>query len=187
MLGHRRALAPTAVRRASRLVQQAFITTEEFVRAKVVALYAAIQNEVETAQVLQVALAWDKVVLFPVVCSNGLEFRRLNDPAALRKGAFAIPEPDATCPPHSAEEADLIVLPGVAFDLCGRRIGYGKGYYDRALHRLEGDGRLVGFCYDFQLVDEIAEEPHDVKMDMIITESRVVRPRNRPGGVDGLA
>jgi 5-formyltetrahydrofolate cyclo-ligase len=75
------------------------------------------------------------------------------------------------------QNADLIVVPGIAFDVMGRRIGYGKGYYDRALHDLEGEGKLVGFCYDFQLVDEIIGEPHDVTMDMIITDKRVVRLR----------
>jgi 5-formyltetrahydrofolate cyclo-ligase len=159
-------------------VQQALIETGEFAEARIVALYAPIHNEVETAQVLHAALASAKVVLFPAVCPGGLEFRRILNPAAMRRGHFGIPEPDAACPVHSPEEADLIVVPGVAFDLSGRRIGYGKGYYDNALHRLERKGRLVGFCYDFQLVEEIAGEPHDVRMDLIITERRVIRPRD---------
>jgi 5-formyltetrahydrofolate cyclo-ligase len=77
------------------------------------------------------------------------------------------------------DEADVVVLPGIAFDLKGHRIGYGKGYYDKTLHRLEGQGRLVGLCYDFQLVEMITGEPHDVKMDLIISEKRIVRPENR--------
>jgi len=178
MLARRRTLPVTAVRSASGLVQQALIETGEFAEARVVALYAPIHHEVETARALHAALASAKMVLFPAVCPGGLEFRRISNPAALRRGPFGIPEPDAACPVHSPEEADLIVVPGVAFDLGGRRIGYGKGYYDNALHRLEGKGRLVGFCYDFQLVEEIAGEPHDVKMDLIITERRVIRPRD---------
>jgi 5-formyltetrahydrofolate cyclo-ligase len=176
MLARRRALPVTAGRSASRFVQQAFIKTVEFTEARVVALYAPIHNEVETAQVLDAAVASAKVVLFPAVCPGGLEFRRISNPAIMRRGPFGIPEPDAACPVHSPEEADLIVVPGVAFDISGRRIGYGKGYYDKSLHRLEGKGRLVGFCYDFQLMEEIEGEPHDVKMDLIITERRVIRP-----------
>ena len=84
----------------------------------------------------------------------------------------------ARCDAYDPCEADLIVLPGVAFDTKGKRIGYGKGYYDKALHSLEGQGKLIGFCYDFQLVDDIAGEPHDVKMDLLITEKRVVCPRD---------
>jgi 5-formyltetrahydrofolate cyclo-ligase len=177
MLARRRSLPVTEVKSASTLVQQAFIMTGEFAEARVVALYAPIHNEVDTAEVMQVALASTKIVLFPAVCHKGLEFRRITSPSVLRRGAFNILEPDETCPVHSPEEADLIVVPGVTFDVCGRRIGYGKGYYDKSLHQLEGKGKMVGFCYDFQLVGEIAEEPHDVKMDMIITERRTINLR----------
>ncbi len=149
--------------------------TREFAEARIVALYAPIHNEVETADVARKALEAAKIVLFPAVCPAGLEFRRISDLAVLRKGAFGIPEPDAGCPLHSPGEADLLVVPGVAFDMRGGRIGYGKGYYDRTLHHLEGSGRLVGFCYDFQLVEGIAGEPHGVRMDMIVTECRVIR------------
>jgi len=178
MLARRKALPATAGLSASRLVQQALIETGEFAEAGVVALYAPIHNEVETAQVLHAALSSTKVVLFPAICPGGLEFRSISNPASMRRGPFGILEPDAACPVHSPEEADLIVVPGVAFDLGGKRIGYGKGYYDNALHRLEGKGRLVGLCYDFQLVEEIEDEAHDVMMDLIITERRVIRPRD---------
>jgi 5-formyltetrahydrofolate cyclo-ligase len=90
---------------------------------------------------------------------------------------YGIPEPTAECPSYSPVEADIIVIPGIAFDTCGGRVGYGKGYYDRTLHSLEGKGKLVGFCYDFQLLERIAGEPHDVRMDIIITERRIIRLR----------
>ncbi|HEX9023695.1 MAG TPA: 5-formyltetrahydrofolate cyclo-ligase [Geobacteraceae bacterium] len=176
VLARRKALPAREAEAAGLLVQQTFTGTREFAEARAVALYAPIHNEVETADVARKALSAAKIVLFPVVCPAGIEFRRISDPAALCKGAFGIPEPDANCPVHSPGEADLIVVPGVVFDVQGRRIGYGKGYYDRALHLLEGSGRLVGFCYDFQLVEEIPGEPHDVRMDLIITERRVIRP-----------
>lgn len=178
MLAYRRALPAALCSSASRLVEQAFINTAEFAVAGVVALYAAINNEIDTSDLLQAALSLNKEVLYPVVAGEELLFRLVTTPAALLPGAFGILEPAACCSEYPPSAADLIVIPGVAFDLGGRRIGYGKGYYDRALHRLEGEGRLVGFCHDFQLLDEIAEEPHDVKLDMIITEKRVVRPRN---------
>lgn len=178
LLAHRRTLSAAACSSASRLVQEAFVNSAEFAGARVVALYAAIHNEVDTTDVLQAALAVAKEVLYPVVAGEELLFRRVTTPAALLPGAFGIPEPAADCAVYPPAAADIIVVPGVAFDVSGRRIGYGKGYYDRALHRLEGEGRLVGFCYDFQLLDEIVGEPHDVRLDMIITETRVVRPRD---------
>ncbi len=176
ILARRRALGADEKRSTSLLAQRALIGTREFAAARIIGLYAPVHNEVETAEVMREALASGKTVLFPTVCSGGLEFRKVADPSELRKGAFGIPEPCPLCPVHSPEEADLIVVPGVAFDIDGRRIGYGKGYYDRALHHLEGNGRLVGLCYDFQVIQEIPGEPHDVRMDMIITERRVIRP-----------
>lgn len=178
MLAKRKALSVAEAMAASRQVQRKFVASEAFAAARVLALYAAIHNEVDTQEVMGAALASGKEVLFPAVCLDQLVFRRISGWAALRPGAFGIMEPDASSAVLAPQEADIVVIPGVAFDVGGKRIGYGKGYYDRALHVLEGKGKLVGFCYDFQLVEEIAGEPHDVKMDLIITEKRVVYPRD---------
>jgi 5-formyltetrahydrofolate cyclo-ligase len=124
------------------------------------------------------ALAALKLVLYPAVCGEGLVFRRVLGLKGLQRGAFGISEPASSCEAYDPHEADLFVIPGVAFDLQGKRIGYGKGYYDKTLHSIEGQGKLVGFCHDFQLVENIADEPHDVKMDILITEKRVLRPRD---------
>jgi 5-formyltetrahydrofolate cyclo-ligase len=121
--------------------------------------------------------AWDdgKCIAFPAVVGHTLSFHEVPALSVLREGAFGILEPCPTCRSFSTEEIDVFLLPGVAFDLSGYRVGYGKGYYDKTLHRLENLGRLVGLCYDFQLVTEIVGEPHDVRMDVIITEKRIVR------------
>ncbi|RNC67506.1 MAG: 5-formyltetrahydrofolate cyclo-ligase [Desulfuromonadales bacterium] len=177
MLAQRRALGADAVRAASQRVQDSFLASSEFSLSRVIALYAPIHGEVGTSSVMNTALAHGKVVLFPAVCGQELRFIKVPDVSMLRTGCFGILEPCVTGEVVSPDEADVIIIPGVAFDLCGRRIGYGKGYYDRALHHLEGTGRLIGFCYDFQVVDEIAGEPHDVALDLIFTDARVIRPR----------
>jgi 5-formyltetrahydrofolate cyclo-ligase len=178
ILARRRILSATDAEASALKIQKEFIASAEFKRARIVGLYAPIQNEVDTGEVLAAALTSAKTVIYPAVLGNGLEFRAVPALDMLRKGAFGIPEPDASCTIHDPCEADLIVIPGIAFDITGRRIGYGKGYYDRTLHHLEGKGKLVGFCYDFQLVEAIAGEPHDVTMDMLITDKRVIRPRD---------
>jgi 5-formyltetrahydrofolate cyclo-ligase len=178
MLAKRKTLDPQEVRSKSLLIQQSFINSAEFANAKVLALYAPIHNEVNTAEVFTAALASSKTVLYPALHDERLVFRRVITLEGLRKGAFGIPEPDSLCAAQDPREADIVILPGVAFDMKGRRIGYGKGYYDKTLHSLEGRGKLVGFCYDFQLVDIITDEPHDVKMDLLITEKRVICPRD---------
>jgi len=174
MLARRRTLSAEERRVSGHLIQQAFVALPEFVKARVVALYSAIDGEVETAEVLEAALKARKTVIFPAVCGDHLRFVKVSDPVEMAKGAFGIPEPCLSGEAYLPGSADLIVIPGVAFDRTGKRLGFGKGYYDRALHHLEGGGKLVGFCYDFQLVDQIVSEPHDVAVDIIITEKRVL-------------
>jgi len=172
-LAKRRELTSQQVSAQSLMLQQRFLALPEFQRASVLALYAPIHHEVETACVATEALSQGKTLLYPAVVGDDMQFRRVGALSELVPGRFGIPEPSGEgCDP---EQADLIIVPGVAFDLSGRRIGYGKGFYDKSLHRLEGRGRLVAFCYDFQLFEGIVGEPHDVTMDLIVTERRVVR------------
>ncbi len=178
MLARRRILAASEVKSASLMVQSRFIASDEFARADVLALYAPIHNEVDTAAVFAAARSSAKTVLYPTVSGTGIEFRPVIDLEELRKGAFGIPEPPESRELYNPLDIDLIVIPGVAFDLAGKRVGYGKGYYDKTLHFVEGRKKLVGFCYEFQLVEEIKDEPHDVRMDLLVTEKRVMRPRN---------
>jgi len=178
-LARRRELTPQQVRAHSLELQRHFLALPEFRRAAVLALYAPIHNEAETAAVASEALSAGKSLLYPAVQGHDIQFRRVGSLSELVPGRFGIPEPAGE--PCNPSDADLIVVPGVAFDVFGRRIGYGKGFYDRALHRLEGSGRLVGFCYDFQLSEAIVGEPHDVTMDLIVTELRVVRVNKNIG------
>jgi len=178
MLDRRTALSSGEWASLSEAVQQRFLESELFVGAAVIALYAPVNREVDTSVVMREALTAGKTVLFPVVAGGTLLFREITGYHDLAEGAFGIAEPRNDCPERLPDEADCIVVPGVAFDRSGRRIGYGKGYYDRTLHRLEGTGRLVGFGFDFQLVDEILGEPHDVALDLIITEQRLLPVRS---------
>ena len=178
-LAKRRELSPEQVSCQSRALQQRFLALPEFQRAQVLALYAPIHHEVETSAVALEALATGKTLLYPAVEGSEMRFRRVQGLDELIPGCYGIPEPAGE--PWDPRDADIVVVPGVAFDQSGRRIGYGKGYYDKSLHRLEGGGRLVGFCYDFQLFEEIVGEPHDVTMDLIVTESRVVRVNKNIG------
>jgi 5-formyltetrahydrofolate cyclo-ligase len=175
MLEKRKSLSPEDYRAMSLRIQQALLDTEEYILAMNLVLYAPIHNEVDSFLVMHDALTSGKNVFLPVVADKSLIFREVTDPLAMRKGSFGIMEPHENNRVFYPEQADIVVIPGVAFDLQGHRVGYGKGFYDKALHSLEGQGKLIAVCYDFQLVEKIAGEPHDVKVDMIITEKRVVR------------
>jgi 5-formyltetrahydrofolate cyclo-ligase len=178
-LATRRALTPQQVSLLSLALQSRFLALPEFQRAAQLALYAPIHHEVETETVAREALSLGKTLLYPACQGNDLQFRQVAALSELSHGRYGILEPSGE--PCNPGDADLIVIPGVAFDHFGRRIGYGKGFYDRTVHRLEGSGRLVGFCYDFQLFEEIVGEPHDVTMDLIVTEQRVVRVNKNIG------
>ncbi len=176
MLATRKHLSREEQLRAGDIILTALTALPEYAAARSVALYAAFRGEVPTSELIRQALLAGKEVLLPAVIGHDLVFRRIVDETELVPGRFGIPEPNDSCPCRDLDSIDLFVVPGVAFDLNGYRVGYGRGYYDRTLHRYESGGRLIGVCYDFQLVEVIAGEPHDVIMDRVITERRVVPP-----------
>lgn len=176
MLAKRRELLPVCVEQLSFRIQQSFLASAEFSLAKTLALYAPIHHEVDTVLVQLHASLLGKRVLYPKVEGESLVFRQVKAPTDLVSGSFGIKTPGDDCVAVPTEEIDIFIIPGVAFDMFGRRIGYGKGYYDRALHPLERSGKLIGFCYDFQVVDAIIGEPHDVTMDVMFSETRTIRP-----------
>jgi 5-formyltetrahydrofolate cyclo-ligase len=177
MLERRSLLTSRQVSEASISAQQLCLEHPLYASARSVALYSPISNEIATDVLMNESLGRGVAVYFPVVLEDRLVFRRVHGVADLVCGKFGICEPLASCEPASPDAIDLFFVPGVAFDLSGRRIGFGKGFYDRSLHSLEGSGRLVGLCHDFQIVESIAGAPHDVQMDILITDLRVIIPR----------
>jgi len=174
LLVRRQSLSVNEQVAAGNIIQDTFMALPEYLVAGSVALYCAVNGEVSTGKVINHALSAAKALFLPAVEGNTMLFRRISCPGDLVAGSFGIMQPDSGCLAADPEDIELIVVPGVGFDLSGQRIGYGKGYYDRVLHRLEGSGRLTAFCYQFQLVDSLEGEKHDVIMDRIITEQRVV-------------
>ena len=134
--------------------------------ARTVAVFAALPDEPATDEVLARWASTRRVVL-PRVEGDAMRFYACR-PDALVFGAFGILEPqgERPCP---AGEIDLVVCPGVAFTADGRRLGRGRGYYDRYLGDPAFRGFRVGVCYAHQLVDDLPVEPHDMRMDRVIT------------------
>lgn len=175
ILALRKALSHDQWLASSRMAQRRLISLEEFARADCIALYAPAHNETDTAEILEAAFATGKRVLYPAVCGERMVFRQVEGLQHLAEGSFGILEPCPTGVDHHADEPDLIVVPGVAFDLHGHRIGYGKGYYDRFLEHPGRTAHLVGLCHDFQLIDgAIPVEGHDIRMELIVTDRRVI-------------
>lgn len=176
MLARRRALSHDEWHAASQLAQQNLFSIEEYRQASCIALYSPTHNETDTANILTSAFKAGKRVLYPAVCGQEMVLREVMGLESLTQGSFGILEPCSVGVDHAAAEADLIVVPGVAFDQCGHRIGYGKGFYDLFLGRSGRKVHLVGLCHDFQLIDgHIPAEEHDIRMEIIVTEKRIIR------------
>jgi 5-formyltetrahydrofolate cyclo-ligase len=154
-------------------VQRRFMCSDLFRDARCLALYSAIHNEVSTDAIVGQALDSDKSLVFPRVSGEDLEFVMIESPAELVSGAFGVKEPKG-CNLVPVEKVDLFVVPGVAFDKRGHRLGYGRGYYDRALAKCPSHCMKVGFAYDFQLVEELPATDYDETLSMLITESQTL-------------
>ena len=137
-----------------------------FAQARVVLLYHSLPDEVFTHGLVE---EWSqrKEVLLPVVVGDELELRRYTGKEDLRIGAYGIEEPVGELF-TDYDRIEVAVIPGVAFDACGNRLGRGKGYYDRLLPRLSTYN--IGICYDFQALDEVPHEPFDQRMDAVLTD-----------------
>lgn len=173
LLAERRHLAPATCFSRSLLAQRRLLQTPEFQSAHTVGLYSPILNEVFTETLFEVARSLKKRVLYPRVDKNQLEFVVVEERNELAHGRFGVLEPtgQAIC---GAGDIDFLVIPGVAFDLSGFRLGYGKGFYDRALAHWTGRGVLAGLCFDFQVLEKLPAESHDVRLDLVLTESRTI-------------
>lgn len=172
LLNQRQLIGNAECVQRSRLVQRQLLAREEYQSAELLALYAPIRNEVRTAEIFSAARVAGKKVCFPRVLDHTLEFVEVDGPEMLDSGAFGIDEPTGRNV-RAVAEIDLMVVPGVGFDRCGYRLGYGQGYYDRAV----SSGRpkvMAGLAYDFQVVDALPKEDHDVCLDLLIMDREVI-------------
>lgn len=117
----------------------------------------------------------EKNVYLPAVDGDGMQFVRFEEGCRMVEGEYRILVPSGT-QRVAAGEIDLLILPGVAFDPWGRRLGKGKGYYDRFMEQT-GAYRM-GVCLDHQIVREVPAEPHDKTVDMVVTPHGVFDARN---------
>ena len=136
-----------------------------FQSAKTVLLYYPMHNEVNLLPLIK-KYKKEKTFLFPVVQHKLMTACPYEGNAEMHRGKYNIPEP--TTPPYRGE-IDLILVPGVAFDLQGNRLGRGGGYYDRFIKSQPHTTTLVGVAYEFQLVDKVPANRHDQKMHHVIT------------------
>ncbi len=160
--------------KTSLLAARNITQTAKWRSAKTVLLYHAVGSEIDTSLLISSALTENKTTLLPVTIDKSGEMGVgiITSVDNLSAGHFSIPEPelDAT---FDFSKIDLVIVPGVAFDNSGGRLGQGGGYYDRFLARC--NAIKIGYCFNNQISDSIIpSETHDIKMDYIITEREVI-------------
>lgn len=131
-------------------------------------LYYPLPDEVDVRLLIKDAFESGKKVLLPVVKGDELELHLYEGEASLKEGAFGIMEPTGPLfAPEHYGEIELAIIPGMAFDNAGHRLGRGKGYYDRLLPNLR-DAKLIGVCFPFQFLEEVPAEAHDISVCKVI-------------------
>ena len=133
--------------------------------------FVSFGSEVDTHKIIYHALSHGKIVYVPKIKSKniGIEIFRINKFSDLKIGYFNILEPLENCPIGNINDIDLILMPGVAFDRNGGRIGYGGGFYDRFLKNVNSNIPKIALAYEVQILDEVPMTRLDIKIDEIIS------------------
>lgn len=168
----------------SRQIVERFFALPAYQSARTVLFYLDVRSEVRTRHSLPEALSSGKKIVVPYCVDGELELFHLEAMEELAVGMYKIlePRPELRSRPEKrvdVHDVDLIMVPGVAFDRQGGRTGHGKGYYDKLLEQARPETPLVALAFECQLFDAIPMLPHDIFMDLVITEQAVYPGRGR--------
>ncbi len=181
VLAARDAISPEErIRWAGEIIAR-IATLPAYDAARTVLLTLAFRTEWNTTALVRAALLEGKTVAVPRVdaASRMLVLHEIADPDRdVGAGHQGIPEPLPHCPVIAPAAIDWVLVPGVAFDRAGRRLGYGGGYYDRLLPLLARASPRVAGAFDVQIVDRVPAAPHDLCVDTIVTETRLLEASN---------
>ena len=145
--------------------------------SKNIFIYLGFGSEINTIKYVEDFLQEGKKVIVPYTDMKnkvmyGIEINTLD---GLKKNKFGILEPTDSSEVFNKEDIDLIIMPGVAFDRSGNRVGYGGGYYDKFLSEINSDIPTIALAYDIQILEEVPSEKHDIKVHMVITEKDTIK------------
>ncbi len=171
----RRDAADVASRsRDSQTITQKLCALPAYRVANVVAAYTSFGSELDTSDFLARVLRDGKQLFLPRInrAQRALELRHVIDLGAdLLSGVWGIREPTEHCPIMSVTKIEFMLVPGVAFTASGARLGYGGGFYDRLLASLDPRVVRIAAAFELQMVDHLPEEPHDQRVDQVVTET----------------
>jgi 5-formyltetrahydrofolate cyclo-ligase len=176
VLAKRDALLPAARAAASHEMTQQLLALPGYIQARSVLAYMGFGTEVDTGHFVAQVLRDGKLLALPRIhkASQLLQLHRVNRLDELVSGIWGIREPHAGAATISLDEIDFVLIPGVAFDHSGARLGYGAGYYDRLLARSARRALRVAAAFDVQIVDTVPVDTHDQRLDIIVCENQII-------------
>ncbi len=172
----RNSLSETEIVSSSNIISDKVISTKEFKKAQSIGTYYPIRSEVKTFEIIKHSLATKKTIGLPrIIDSNRIAFFKIMENSfediKFTKGKYGILE--NLMSDSIVEEMDLLIIPGIAFDLQGNRIGYGKGYYDRFLSTRKVS-YIMGLAFENQIIKKIPTTENDIPVDVLVTENRII-------------
>lgn len=178
IINERLQLSPEQVSSKSKKIISTLFSMDFFDKARMIMYYVDMRNEVKTKKAIAETLALGKRVVVPKVKKERhLLVVEINGLGDLAPGVFGILEPVKEIGTEP-KQIDIVIVPGVAFDKQGYRLGYGGGFYDNFLPKLHFDAMKIAICYEFQVMNHVPIEPHDVPVDMILTEENIYTFKN---------
>ncbi len=162
----KRAMSAEEIEKKSQMLTEKFLLSDDYRAAKTVYGYLPYNQEVRTVPLLEQAIRDGKKVAVPKCYGDEMRFIYMTDLSAVEKGYAGIPEPSAD-EPVADDETALVLMPGMAFDPAGHRIGYGGGFYDKFLAK-EPNHPTLALCYDFQVLPHLETEEFDIPVDTVI-------------------
>jgi 5-formyltetrahydrofolate cyclo-ligase len=173
MVDTRRNIPMFEKRESDRKIAETLIGLPEWKHAKHICLYVSLPAEVDTRMLLEELFRQGKTVSIPKIHPDeGISIRMVKSVHDLTPGQLHILEPKDSCPLAMPGEVDVFIVPGLVFDRSRHRLGWGRGFYDRLLAGV--GGKKIGLGFSCQIVDALVHEPHDVPLDMIITEKEII-------------
>lgn len=147
------------------------IKSEAYKNASVIFVFVSFKSEVDTHEIIKQALKDSKTICVPRINTKEREMEtfKINSLEELKEGYYGILEPGEDCPAVNGNNIDLVLMPGAVFDRQGGRIGYGGGFYDRFLSRMNKKVDKIALAYDFQILDRVPMDEFDVRVDGIVT------------------
>jgi 5-formyltetrahydrofolate cyclo-ligase len=173
-LATRERVAEAAGPKSALIIARRLLGDFVFMKGAIIAGYAAIGSEADPFPLMAALAAQGHPLCLPRTEGKQIVFRSWKPGDPLVVGRMNVPEPDAKA---KERRPDLLIVPLIAFDRHGYRLGYGAGYYDRYLseHRAKRTIRAIGIAFAGQEIDELPREPHDEQLDAVVTEERVIR------------